>query len=57
VLPRFALLRFASMGWEVGMSAPVTASYSVDRVVGQIDRRMWLTRLPKSLAFSDKPRR
>ena len=32
------------------------ASYLGDRVVGQIDRRMCVARLPKSLAFSDMPR-
>src|SRR6478736_4745646 len=33
-----------------------SASYLGDSVVGQIDRRMRLARLPNSLAFSDMPR-
>jgi hypothetical protein len=33
------------------------AAYLGDRVVGQLDRRMCLARLSKSLAFSDMPRR
>src|SRR2546423_11273612 len=33
-----------------------SACYLGDRVAGQIDRRMCLARLPKSLAFSDMSR-
>jgi len=44
---------YGSRGTHVGTGH---ASCLGDRFAGQIDRRMCLARLPKSLAFSDKSR-